>query len=172
MEKLILKRIKPFFNVIQDPFQFAYRSGRSVEDAIVLFLDNVYEHLDKQRKFCRILFVDFSSAFNTINPSILIDRLKSMGINSHLIAWIFDFLTNRTQYVKFQNIVSNIIVTNTGSPQGCVLSPVLFTIYTNECQINEPNIKLIKFADDSYLEGLINNANDEIEYKMNGYPRE
>ena len=165
MEKLILKRIKPFFNVIQDPFQFAYRSGRSVEDAIVLFLDNVYEHLDKQRKFCRILFVDFSSAFNTINPSILIDRLKSMGINSHLIAWIFDFLTNRTQYVKFQNIVSNIIVTNTGSPQGCVLSPVLFTIYTNECQINEPNIKLIKFADDSCLEGLISNANDEIVYK-------
>ena len=56
-------------------------------------------------------------------------------------------------------------MTNTGSPQGCVLSPVLFTIYTNECQIKEKNIKLIKFADDSCLEGLISNANDEIDYK-------
>ena len=88
-----------------------------------------------------------------------------MGINSHLIAWIFDFLTNRTQYVKFQNIVSNIIITNTGSPQGCVLSPVLFTIYTNECQINESNRILIKFADDSCLQGLISIANDELDYR-------
>ena len=67
MEKLVLKRIKPIFLEVQDPCQFAYRSGRSVEDAIITFLDNVYEHLDKPKAFCRILFVDLSSAFNTIN---------------------------------------------------------------------------------------------------------
>ena len=91
-------------------------------------------------------------------------RLKDMNINSNLIAWIYDFLTDRTQYVKFQNCFSDSITTNTGSPQGCVLSPVLFTIYTNECQINLGNVKLIKFADDSCIQGLISEKSDEIEY--------
>ena len=49
MEKLILIRIKASFCPVQDPFQFAYRSGRSVEDAILLLLNNLYEHLDKPK---------------------------------------------------------------------------------------------------------------------------
>ena len=165
MEKLILKRVRSCFDPIQDPFQFAYRSKRSVEDAILLLLDNAYSHLDKPKSLCRILFLDFSSAFNTINPVILIESLKSMNINSHISAWIYDFLTNRTQFVNFQNVISNVITTNTGSPQGCVLSPVLFTMYTNACSINKENVKLIKFADDSCIEGLISNYNDELSYK-------
>ena len=48
--------------------------------------------------------------------------------------------------------------------QGCVLSPVLFTIYTNVCQVDKENVKLIKFADDSCIEGLISNHNDEVAY--------
>ena len=47
MEKLILLKIKTYFSPVQDPFQFAYRSGRSVEDAILLLLNNIYEHLEK-----------------------------------------------------------------------------------------------------------------------------
>ena len=128
-------------------------------------MNNVYEHLDKPKAFCRILFVDFSSAFNTINASILVKRLKDMNINSNLIAWIYDFLTDRTQYVKFQNCFSDSITTNTGSPQGCVLSPVLFTIYTNECQINLGNVKLIKFADDSCIQGLISEKSNKCLFK-------
>ena len=111
---LILEELKSCFNPIQDPFQFAYRSKRSVEDAIILLLNNAYTHLDKPRSFCRILFLDFSSAFNTINPLILIETLKTMNINHNITAWIYSFLTNRTQYVKFQDVVSNIIITNTG----------------------------------------------------------
>ena len=164
-EKLILKRLRPFFDPIQDPYQFAYRSGRSVDDAIVYFLDNVYHHLEKPKSYCRILFIDFSSAFNTIKPGILVERLKQMNISSTIISWIFDFLTNRTQYVKLQGTFSTYITTHTGSPQGCVLSPILFTMYTNECQIIKENVKLIKFADDSSIQGLINSDNDEIMYK-------
>ena len=69
-------------------------------------------------------------------------------------------MTNRTQYVKFQNFVSDSIITFTGSPQGCVLSPVLFTIYTNVCQIDNNTVKLIKFADDSCIEGFIASDDD------------
>ena len=160
MEKLILLKIKTYFSPVQDPFQFAYRSGRSVEDAILLLLNNIYEHLEKPKGIVRTLFLDFSSAFNTIKPSILIDRLNELEVNSNIVSWIFQFLTNRTQYVKFQNHVSESITTNTGSPQGCVLSPVLFTIYTNICQIDNDIVKLIKFADDSCIQGLISKDND------------
>ena len=81
----------------------------------------------------------------------------------YLISWILEFLTNRTQYVNFCNSRSGVITTNTGAPQGCVVSPVLFTIYTNDCSINTNSTKLIKFADDSTIQGLIQN-DDEREY--------
>ena len=145
-------------------FNNTYRSGRSVEDAILLLLNNMYEHLDRPKSVVRTLFLDFSSAFNTIKPTILIDRLKELHVNYNIISWIYQFLTNRTQYVKFHNFVSDPITTYTGSPQGCVLSPVLFTIYTNICQINNNAVKLIKFADDSCIEGLISSDDDTESY--------
>ena len=135
MEKIVLGKLRQWFNLVQDPLQFAYREGRSVDDAILVFVDNIYKHLDKNRTFCRILFVDFSSAFNTIQPSILLEKLKDMNVNTHLISWIGNFLTNRTQYVKINNTKSSVITTNVGAPQGSVLSPALFTLYTNDCSL-------------------------------------
>ena len=160
--------------------QFAYREKRGVEDAILIFLDNVYKHLEMSQKYCRILFIDFSSAFNTIQPHLIITKLHEMNINKNIIAWIFDFLTCRPQYVKMKNVVckspsgnstfvdkamSNVLYTNTGAPQGAVLSPFLFTAYTNNCQMTESSETcLIKFADDTAIQGLI--SNNENEYRQ------
>ena len=166
MEKLILARLRQTFAITQDQLQFAYREGRGVDDAILVFLHNIYKHLDKPKTFCRICFVDFSSAFNTIQPSILVNKLKATGINDYIISWIADFLHNRTQYVKLNNTtLSSCITTNIGAPQGCVLSPILFTFYTNDCQYNNSLVKLIKFADDSSIIGLIQSDNDETAYR-------
>ena len=169
LERLILKELRKVFVQYQDPLQFAYRPKRSVEDAIVIFLDNIYKHIEIPRNYCRILFVDFSSAFNTIQPHILYTKLLNMNVNKRIIAWIFDFLTNRSQYVKFQNVKSNYIYTNTGAPQGCVISPVLFTIYTNDCSINEKETKLIKFADDSTIQGLISTSEKQYIDNVNNF---
>ena len=81
-------------------------------------------------------------------------------MNNYLILWILEFLTNRAEYVNYCKVKSDTIITNTGAPQGCVISPVLFTIYTNDCAIDTNTTKLIKFADDSTIQGLIHN-NDE-----------
>ncbi|XP_068129566.1 zinc finger protein 420-like [Hyperolius riggenbachi] len=107
---------------------------------------------------------DFSSAFNTICPDILITNLTQLGIDPSLRAWIKDFLTNRTQQVKLGNYYSSVRTTNTGAPQGCVLSPLLFSLYTNNCISSADSVKVIKFADDTTIIGLIG-SNGEHEYR-------
>ena len=122
--------------------QSAYREKRSVEDAILIFLQNVYKHLDMPKNYCRILFVDFSSAFNTIQPHLIIQKPNRINLNKIVIKWILEFFTKRPQYVKISNeqngnglvsgVVSKTIWTNTGAPQGA------FTAYTNDCSIPNP----------------------------------
>jgi hypothetical protein len=63
--------------------------------------------------------------------------------------------------------MSSTIITNTGAPQGCVLSPVLFTIYTSDCRSTHPDCKIIKYADDTIIVGLINKKQDTTFYQDN-----
>ena len=109
-----------------DPLQFAYKTKRGVEDATVTLLDLCCRHLDKPRTFIRILMMDFSSAFNTIQSHLLLKRLLDLDVSPSLVLWIRSFLCNRPQRVTVNDVLSNEIVVNTGAPQGCVLSPILF----------------------------------------------
>ena len=95
--------------------------------------------------------MDFSSAFNTIQPHLLLKRLLDLHVEPTLVLWIRSFLTDRPQHVNIRGHVSDEIVLNTGAPQGCVLSPILFSLYTNELTCNGPILSLIKFADDMAL---------------------
>lgn len=158
MERIILGRLLNDIRSCLDPLQFAYRARRGVEDAVITVLDKVYDHLEKPNSYARILFVDFSSAFNTIKPHLLIRKLIDMDVNTAIVKWIADFLTNRTQYVQAKTIHSSTLSTSTGAPQGCVLSPVLFTTYTNDCTAHQPGCSLIKFADDAALVALLTNT--------------
>ena len=116
------------------------------------------EHLESPNSYARTLFIDFSSAFNTIKPSLLLDKLKSLGVSDSLCNFIRDFLQDRSQRVRIGNYFSDIIVINTGSPQGCVLSAVLFILYTNNLISISPNCYVIKYADDTAIIGLFNSS--------------
>ena len=78
--------------------------------------------------------------------------------------WITDFLSDRKQRVRLGKLVSEPRTISTGAPQGCVLSPLLFSLYTNNCTSSHPSVKLLKFADDTTLIGLISNG-DEAAYR-------
>ena len=160
-ERLVLSNLKNSIRDSLDPFQFAYREKRNVEDAIIIFVNNVLKHLEGQRKYARCLFIDFSSAFNTIQPHMLTQKLLTYPkINKNMIAWILDFLTSRQQYVKLNNVHSNLISLNTGAPQGCVLSPTLYTMYTNDFKVASSDTKMLKFADDTAIQGLMSTSDD------------
>jgi hypothetical protein len=147
-----------------DEMQFAYQDNRGVDDAILTLVHTIQHHIDKPKAFVRALFVDFSSAFNTISPSIMVRKLMKMNFNPHSILWIYDFLTNRRQCVRYKSTMSSFITTNTGAPQGCVLSPVLFTLYTSDCMATTPTCTILKYADDTVIIGCMGETNSNDEY--------
>ena len=83
-----------------DAVQFAYRHKRGVEDATITLLNSIYKYLDKPSSYVRLTFVDFSSAFNTIQPYLLLNELSTMNVNTNVIKWIDAFMLQRPQYVS------------------------------------------------------------------------
>ena len=80
-----------------DPLQFAYKAKRGVEDATLTLTNKALNHLDKPGTFVRVLMMDFSSAFNTLQTHILIKRLLDLDVSPGLILWIRSFLSDRPQ---------------------------------------------------------------------------
>uniref|UniRef100_A0A9J8C9S4 Reverse transcriptase domain-containing protein n=1 Tax=Cyprinus carpio carpio TaxID=630221 RepID=A0A9J8C9S4_CYPCA len=131
------------------------------EYAISHILHSSLTHIDSNnRNYVRLLFIDYSSAFNTIVPITLASKLMDLGLNSSLCNWILDFLTGRPQVVKVGQFTSNSITLNVGAPQGCVLSPLLYSLYTHDCVSSHSSTSIIKFADDTVVLGLISNNNE------------
>ncbi|KAL0161106.1 hypothetical protein M9458_044831, partial [Cirrhinus mrigala] len=164
-ERLVLAYLKDITGPLLDPLQFAYRANRSVDDAVNMGLHYILQHLDKPGTYARILFVDFSSAFNTIIPDILQNKLSQLSVPTSICQWITSFLTDRQQLVRLGKLTSGTRTINTGAPQGCVLSPLLFSLYTNDCTSKDPSVKLLKFADDTTVIGLIRDG-DESAYRQ------
>ncbi len=96
-EKLVREHICSVLPASLDPLEFAYRSNRSTDDAIAFALHTGISHLENKNTYVRMLFVDYSSAFNTIVPATLVAKLQTLGLNGSLCSWILDFLTGRNQ---------------------------------------------------------------------------
>ncbi len=163
-ERLVMAHIKDSIDVTVDSHQYAYKKNRSTDDAISSVVHTALTHLESRNSNVRLLFLDFSSAFNTIIPQSLVQKLSSLGLRPTLGNWVLDFLTNRPQTVRIHNTISSSITLSTGSPQGCVLSPLVFTLLTYDCSARHPSCHIVKFADDTAVVGRITD-NDESEYR-------
>ena len=154
-----------------DPYQFACRYNRCVADAVNYCLHAALSHLEPTRskkgispssKSVRILFIDYYSAFNTIIPSKLYMKLIDLKLPFSLCNWILDFLLERKHIVKIGSNFSQPLVLSIGTPQGCGLSPMLYSLFTYDCRVSDPSCVMVKFADDTTLSGLILNGDDSI----------
>ena len=121
------------------------------------FTQCIYTHLEKPGSFVRILFNRFSSAFDTIQQHLMASKLLKLDVNPRLILWIVDFLVNHSQRVCHQAALLSSLSVSTGSPQGTVQFPILFTLYTNDCT-GTATIPIIKklYCDSSTIEDLSN----------------
>ena len=97
--------------------------------------------------YLRMLVIDYSSAFNTIVPSKLINKLEALGLNPARCNKVLNFLTGRPQVLKVGNNTSTSLILNTGGPQRCVLSPLLYSLFTHDCVAKHVSNSIIKFAD-------------------------
>ncbi len=113
----------------------------------------------------RLLFLDFSFTFNTIIPQTLVNKLSVLRLSPSLCNWILDFLSDRPQSTRINNIISSPIILHTGSPQGCILSLLLYTLLTHSCRAHYDRILIVKFADNIAVVGLITNG-DESAYRQ------
>ncbi|KAK3534913.1 hypothetical protein QTP70_001994 [Hemibagrus guttatus] len=153
-ERLIMRHIKTQLPPSLDPLQFAYRPNHSTDDAITTTLHLSLTHLYNKDTYVRMLFIDFSSAFKTIIPQHLIQKLCILGLNNSLCNWILDFLTGRPQSVQIGNSFSSTTTLSTGGHQGCVLSPLLFTLLTHDCAAMHSSNHIVKFTNDMAMMDL------------------
>ncbi|XP_053097837.1 uncharacterized protein LOC128321215 [Pangasianodon hypophthalmus] len=107
-----------------------------------------------------MLLIDFSSTFYTVIPQHLIGKLNLLGLNTSLCNWILDFLTGRPQSVRIGNSINNTTTLTTGAPQGCALSPLVFTLLTHDCVAMHSSSHIIKCTDDTTVVGLITKNNE------------
>lgn len=154
-EKLMINKLKDDVAPCLDPLQFAYKKGRSTADAVTCVSHSILKHLETPNTYARVLFADFSAAFDTVKPELLARKLFELKVNPGLIKWFYSLITNRTQQVKLNGVLSTAKTNNMGVPQGAVSSPVLFTLYTNDCKSSNPQNRIIKFSDDTIILSLL-----------------
>ena len=119
-------------------------------------------NLDSPNTYARIVFIGYSSAFNTIIPDKLFSKLRQLSINSRMCQWILNVLLDRRQVVKVNTLLSQPLILSTGAPQGCVLSPLLYSLFTNDCRSNNYSTLVFTFSDDTPTEGLITNTDETV----------
>ena len=169
IEKLMHKRLSSFVKDILYESQYGFREHRSTINSITELVINIINGFDNKESTLST-FIDLSKAFDTIDHKILLSKLEYYGIRGVALDWFRNYLTGRKQFVNFNGVKSHTCTLSYGVPQGSVLGPLLFIIYTNDFQNCLLNTKCIMFADDttiygtgSDIETLYSNMNDDLD---------
>ncbi len=139
-------------NNLMDIYQSAYRMFHSTETALLRVRNDLLMEMDK-RNVAMLVLLDLSAAFDTIDHEILLRRMSERcGIKDTALAWFASYISNRTQAVQINNNYSSKKALKYGVPQGSVLGPILFTLYSSPLSDTiGGNLKYHCFADDTQL---------------------
>lgn len=151
-EKIIYLRLYKFFlskNVIYEN-QFGFRKHHSTSHAINYSIDKVTTELEA-KNYTIGIFIDLSKAFDTIEHSKLLEKLKYYGIRGRCNDILKSYLSERTQKTKFQGVYSDSCKAEFGVPQGSVLGPLLFLVYINDIVNSSHHGSFVLFADDTNI---------------------
>ena len=114
-----------------EDLQSVYWSGHSTETALLKVKTDILDAMDKPRVTCLVL-LDLSTAFDTVSHKLLLNWLKyHFGITGSALSWIKSYLTQRSQKVVIDDLESDTMTLIQGVPQGSVLGPTLYTLFTS-----------------------------------------
>ena len=131
-------------------YQFGFRKGYSIEQAILEITDNLKWAIDNKQSTCG-LFLDFSKAVDRANHKILLAKLYAYGVRGLPFQWFENYLKDRTQYVKIGDVESSMATITCGVPQGSTLGLLLFLLYINDMRNCSDKLSFRIFADDTNL---------------------
>ena len=155
LERIIYNRLIFYLNSFSglSIFQSAYKKLHSVETALLRVQNDLLLSFDK-KEVSALVLLDMSAAFDTVNHQILLSRLSlNFGISGPALSLLTSYLSNRTQSVCINNFISEPSFICTGVPQGSVLGPLLFNLYTTPLSylLSDSNIPFHFYADDGQL---------------------
>ena len=152
IERLMYNRLIHYINEnkLLYRYQFGFQTGKSTHMALIVLLDKMSEALERGE--CVIgVFLDFSKAFHTADHSILLKKMHKYGIQGLALCWFEDYLYNRKQYVTYNSYKSNYELIKCGVPQGSILGPLLFLLYSDDLSSVSETCFSILFADDTSM---------------------
>jgi hypothetical protein len=132
LERLVARQLMDYLrsNDLLPSYQSSYRPFHSTETTVLRVLSDILKTVDSG-DVAGLVLLDLSSAFDTVDHDLLLRRLNtSYDINGTAIQWFRSYLTGRSQYVRRGSVKSSIVQLICGVPQGSVLGPVLFILYT------------------------------------------
>ncbi len=152
LEKMYHSRLMAFIdsNQILYKSQYGFRKQMSTSLAIIELVEEITNSLDNHEATVGV-FIDLKKAFDTVDHSILIEKLYHYGIRGTANKWICSYLMNRYQYVTINGTDSDYMNVLCGVPQGSILGPILFILYINDMCNVSTLLKPILFADDTNL---------------------
>lgn len=152
LEKCIKVRLVNFLklNNILSPNQFGFLEGCSTMDAMHRLITEIVNNLNANKK-CLTVFLDLAKAFDTVPHNGLLEVLENSGMRGRALCLFESYLSERTQMVKINNVLSEGQTIKIGVPQGTVLGPVLFITYINSLLKLQVDGITISYADDTAL---------------------
>lgn len=151
-ERLIHKRLYNYLSKhnILVPNQYGFRPKHSTTLAVLDLQEKITSALENRQSSIGI-FLDLSKAFDSIDHTILLNKLYHYGIRGQALELFKNYLTGRKQYVTANGQISQLANITYGVPQGSILGPLLFIIYINDITTASDYFQFIIFADDTNL---------------------
>ena len=156
VECVVAKQLLEHIQVhnFDNPYQSAYMAAHSTETALLYIKNEVHLSLSRGETTALVL-LDLSAAFDTIDHSTLLSCLRNwFGVGGSVLKWFSSYLTDRFQSIKICSTLSHVCKLLFGVPQGSVLGPLLFSLYTTTLSLIISKHKGINFhfyADDSQV---------------------
>ena len=163
LERLVAKQLVSYLkdNDLLPDLQSAYRSNHSTETAVLKVLADILLALDSG-DLAALVLLDLSAAFDSVDHDTLLQRLRtSYGLGGVVIDWFVSYLGGRTQYVRLPSTMSMSSLVKYGVPQGSVLGPILFLLYSADVLrlIRSHQLHPHAYADDSQIYGFCRPSN-------------